>query len=253
MENPATIVWFSQDLRVADNPALRFAAERQGPIISVFIWSCGQREEWMPGAASRWWLHQSLGSLHRDLGAVGSGLTIRKGEVLPTLLDLVKETGATAVVWNRRYEPSVMSRDLKIEQDLSREGVYVQTFNGALLFEPEQLLNQSGKPYQVFTPFWKACQASTDPSKPEPAPRTLLMPKRRPTSLPLETLELEPKIDWAAGIRKTWQPGRAGAQVRLHDCLNGVLHGYADERDRPDLSSSSRLSPHLHFGEISPH
>jgi deoxyribodipyrimidine photo-lyase len=186
------------------------------------------------------------------LREAGSRLVLRRGPALETLRSVAKETGAEAVFWNRRYEPAVVARDARTKEALKADGLEVQSFNAALLHEPWTVQNQSGKPFQVFTPFWKHCLTKPDPAEPWPAPRQLPAPPRWPKSLKLDELELEPKIDWAAGMRAAWQPGEAGAQTQLARFLSSSFAGYAEHRNRPDLTGTSRLSPHLHFGEISP-
>jgi deoxyribodipyrimidine photo-lyase len=246
-----TILWFRLDLRLADNPALRAVTERGRGVLPVFIWA--PEAPWEPGAASRWWLHQSLAALDTALGRLGSRLVIRRGPTAQALQSLIRETGADAVFWNRRYEPAVLARDARIDKLLRTGGVEVQTFNAALLREPWEIANRSGKPFQVFTPFWRHCLAQSEPREPLPAPRRLLAPGQWPKSTPLQALELEPKINWTAGIQAAWQPGEPGAQARLREFIAGALSTYDDQRNRPDLPGTSRLSPHLHFGEISPH
>jgi deoxyribodipyrimidine photo-lyase len=247
-----TIHWFRLDLRLADNPALAAALERGGPVVPVFIWSPEEEAPWSPGGASRWWLHQSLRALDASLRAAGSRLILRRGPALETLRALIKETGAAAVFWNRRYEPAVVARDAKVKEALRDDGLAVESFNAALLREPWTVQNQSGKPFQVFTPFWKHCLAQPDPPAPLPAPRRLPAPAQWPGSLALEELELEPRIKWAEGLRAAWQPGEVGAAARLSDFLAKACAGYSEQRNRPDRVGTSRLSPHLHFGEIGP-
>ena len=205
--NAPSIHWFRLDLRLADNPALQTAIERGGAVVPVFIWSPDEEGDWPPGGASKWWLHQSLAALDDRLRKGGSQLVIRRGPTLETLRALVKETGATAVFWHRRYEPAVMARDAKVQEALSADGLAVQTFNAALLHEPWTIQNQSGKPFQVFTPFWRNCLAQPDPAEPLPAPKHLTAPTKWPRSVRLDELELEPRIQWAGGLRTAWQPG----------------------------------------------
>jgi deoxyribodipyrimidine photo-lyase len=250
--NPSSIVWFRLDLRLADHPALQAALGRGGPVIPVFIQAPEEESPWEPGAASRWWLHQSLRALDDDLRGLASRLVIRRGPTLETLRQLARQTGAGAVFWNRRYEPAVRRRDEAIQQALSAEGLEVGSFNGALLHEPESIKNRSGTPFQVFTPFWKHCLAQPPPVVPLPSPRRLAAPARWPDSLALAALELEPKINWADGLRATWRPGEAGARLQLGRFLRQALRRYDENRNRPDLAGTSRLSPHLHFGEITP-
>jgi len=246
-----SLVWFRLDLRLADNPALS-AAIKRGAVISVFVHAPDEETPWSPGGASRWWLHQSLAAFDTSLREIGSRLIIRRGPTLATLQALIKETGATAVLWNRRYEPVVTARDLQIKTTLRSPGLQVESFNGALLHEPWAIQNQSSKPFQVFTPFWKNCLTKPDPAEPLPAPKSLPAPERWPKSLVLAELGLEPKMKWADGMRTAWQPGEAGAGEMLKEFLVSAFADYTDKRNRPDLPGTSRLSPHLHFGEISP-
>jgi deoxyribodipyrimidine photo-lyase len=220
--------------------------------VPVFIWAPEEEAPWQPGAASRWWLHQSLLALQDELRKPGSGLVIRRGPTLPTLLELAGETGATAIFWNRRYEPVVNARDGRLEEALRAAGLEAKSFNAALLHEPWTVANRSGASFQVFTPFWRHCLAQPDPAEPSAAPRRLSGPARRPKSLALDALELEPKIKWAEGLRAAWRPGAAGAHAQLARFLKRAALSYAADRNRPDLTGTSRLSPHLHFGEIGP-
>lgn len=248
---PVTIQWFRHDLRLDDNPALAAAAAR-GRIVPVFIWAPEEEAPWEPGSASRWWLHQSLEKLAAALAKAGAPLVIRRGPSLEALRALAKETGATHVAWNRRYEPAVIERDTGIKKALAADGLDVESFNGGLLFEPMQVATKEGKPYQVFTPFWRALLTREEPAEPVAAPRKLTGIEKQPKSLALDALGLLPTIDWAATMRATWTPGEAGGAKRLTRFLGHALSGYGTERDRPDHDGTSALSPHLHFGEISP-
>lgn len=255
MARPATattLVWLRADLRLADNPALRAAITRGGAIVPAFVWSPDEEGAWPPGGASRWWLHQSLAALDARLRGVGSRLIVRRGAALDALRALAKETGATAVMWNRRYEPAVIERDARVKEALLADGLTVESFNGALLHEPWTIENQSGRPFQVFTPFWKHCLNQPDPVGPLPAPRNLAAPAKWPESLAIAELGLEPTIDWTHGMRAAWRPGEQGASENLQRFLAQALNSYSEQRNRPDLAGTSRLSPHLHFGEISP-
>jgi deoxyribodipyrimidine photo-lyase len=246
-----TIVWFRHDLRLEDNPALTAAAAR-GLVVPVFIWSPDEEAPWQPGAASRWWLHHSLASLAASLAKAGAPLVIRRGGSLETLRTLVRETGATHVAWNRRYEPAVVHRDTQIKKALSDEGVAVESFNGGLLYEPMHVATKEGRPYQVFTPFWRALLARPEPAEPIGGPRRLAPAAAAIRGLGVDDLGLLPSIDWAGTMRKTWSPGESGARKRLDVFLAKRLDAYGTERDRPDHEGTSALSPHLHFGEISP-
>ncbi len=220
-----SLLWFRRDLRLSDNAALHAAIER-GHVVPVYI-----RDPEGEGAASRWWLHQSLKALEKALQQHGSRLIIRKGETVETLRTLASETGATAIFWNRLYES-------RIKEKLEPLGLELKSFPGHLLFEPWVL-----KSYRVFTPYWKACLELGVHGKPLPVPSHIPAPAHWPKSEPLDSLELEPKIDWASGFRETWTPGNPPH----FDSTD-----YDKERDRPDHRGTSRLSPHLHFGEITP-
>jgi deoxyribodipyrimidine photo-lyase len=197
-------------------------------------------------------LHQSLASLEVSLRELDSRLIIRCGPTIESLKALVKETGAGAVFWNRRYEPAVIARDEKIKETLLVAGLVAESFNGALLHDPWTIRNQHGKPFQVFTPFWKHCLTKPAPESPLPAPRKLAALPQWPKSLVLDTLELEPRINWAKEMRAMWQPGEAGAGAQLKRFLNDALLNYNEDRNCPGRAGTSRLSPHLHFGEITP-
>lgn len=252
MAHNATIVWFQRDFRVGDNPALLSAVERGSPVIPVFIWSPDDEGDWPPGAASRWWLHHSLASLDRDLRKLGSRLILREGDSMQVLQDLIVECEAGALYWNRRYEPSLVAREADIKSEFRSQNIAVESYNGSLLYEPWELLTQQEKPFRVFGAYWKACVSQTEPPQPLPTPRIISTPSKWPKSLLLETLHLLPVIDWADGIRKTWKPGSRGAEENLNRFIEESLDRYSVERDRPDRLGTSRLSPHLYFGEISP-
>ncbi len=245
------IVWFRQDLRLDDHPALRAAVNRGEAVVPVYIWSPGDEGDWAPGAASRWWLHHSLFSLDDQLKRFGSRLILRSGTALDELSALIGETGATAVFWSRRVEPAAIKVERAVERMLSARGVMWELFNTSLLHDPATVRTKSGGPYQVFTPFWKALQDGTEIAQPIAAPRQLAAPRKWPKSLHLEQLELLPTPDWASGFGLMWSPGEAGAQAQTKRLL-GEIADYDSERDRPDRDGTSRLSPHLHFGEVSP-
>jgi len=250
---PPVLLWFRLDLRLRDNPALRAAAATGAPVIPVYIWAPEEEEPWPPGAASRWWLHQSLSSLQANLAARGSRLILRRGPTLQTLQLLVAETGAASVFWNRRYEPAVIARDTTINPSLRDQGIRVETFNANLLFEPWTIRSRSTqRPFQVFSAFWKVCRSAPLPEPPQNAPRDLRVPTTWPASLILGDLSLEPRINWAGGLKAAWTPGEAGAVAQLKNFARRNLAVYTSQRDFPSEPGTSRLSPHLHFGEISP-
>lgn len=251
VETNPTIVWFRRDLRLADNPALD-AALRNGSVLPVYIWSPDEESPWQPGAASRWWLHHSLERLDQSLRRHDGRLILRRGgSTAEALTALVREINARAIYWNRLYEPSGIERDAAVERALAAANVECRSFPSALLFEPGQVRTKQGGPYQVFTPFWNAISSLDDPSDPLPAPRFRMSPAPV-ESLDLQALQLLPRIDWAGGLRATWNPGEGGAAEQLSRFLDGAITQYPEERNRPDHVGTSRLSPHLHFGEISP-
>ena len=249
-----TIVWFRNDLRLDDNPALIAAAAR-GAVVPVFIQAPEEEAPWEPGAAARWWLRGSLERLGVSLAKAGAPLIIRRGPSLDALGRLVADFRVTHVAWNRRYEPAVVRRDTAIKQALIADGLVAESFNGGLLYEPVHVATKEGRPYQVFTPFWKSLLARAEPAEPVPGPRKLRAAepvKQTAASLTVDSLDLLPTIDWSATMATTWEPGEAGARQRLAAFLDRGLTDYGSERDRPDHDGTSSLSPHLHFGEISP-
>jgi len=249
--SPPTIVWFRQDLRLADNSALRSALELGGPVIPVFIFDPAYANP--PGGASRWWLHRSLERLDRSLSAIGSRLVVRQGKTDEILDDLIAETGASRVYWNRLYEPAAIERDMAIKSSLRGRGIRAESYNSALLVEPGAVMTGGGAPYRVYTPFWRACRAQAPFGRPEPAPRAIPKPHSWPGSEPLDGLALLPTApDWSGGLAAAWNPGEASAQARLGEFVEDGLGTYKSRRDRPDIDGTAGLSPHLHFGEIGP-
>lgn len=252
MSASTSIVWFRSDFRLADNPAVDAAVAAGGPVVPVFIWAPQEEEEWPPGTASRWWLQHSLWAFAKELEAVGSQLVLRSGDSMRILVSLCKETGAKNVFWNRRYEPACVGRDRRVERALLEAGIRTASFNGALLYEPSTIATRAGTPFKVFTAFWRACLSAKKPLAPAPAPRRLSSPCRWPTSLPLEELRLVPPTGQTGRLSDWWKPGTVGAWTQLDRFLNEGLSAYDEARNRPDLPGTSRLSPHLHFGELSP-
>jgi deoxyribodipyrimidine photo-lyase len=250
--SPTALVWFRRDLRLAGNQALTAAVANAPAVIPVFIWSPEEEAPWAPGAASRWWLHQSLAALQSSLRAIGSDLVIRRGPAAEALLQLAAETGANTVYWNRLYSPAETARDAAVRTALRARRVEPFDFPGALLREPTDVRNSSGKPFQVFTPFYKT-YVGMGVASPSDPPERIPLPASWPRYLPLSRLRLEPAIDWAAGLRASWNPGEAGALRQLRAFQDTGLPAYSTGRDRPDEPGTSRLSPHLHFGEIAPH
>ncbi len=250
---PAVIVWFRQDLRLVDNPALQAAAATGRRVIALYVLDDAGAGAWPLGGASRWWLHHSLAALSAQLAGCGASLVLRRGQAGAVLDRLVAETGAETVYWNRCYEPAAIARDKSIKAALESRGVQTKRFNASLLFEPWTITTQGGQPFKVYTPFAKACHAAPEPEQPKPAPAKLVACEPAPASEALESWGLLPtRPDWAGGLRASWTPGEAGAAARLDRFLDAAVKTYKSERNRPDLQATSRLSPHLHFGEIGP-
>lgn len=240
-------------MRLHDQPALAAAVAAGGPVIPVYILDDETPGQWQPGAASRWWLHHSLAALDRDLRKSGSRLVLARGPALKVLADMAGETNARALFWSRGYEPWAVKMERSLHRALEGSGVRCRRFSGSLLFEPEDIANQAGEPYRVFTPFYKACMEQKEPARPVPASGTLPPVPEDVESEALDALELLPtKPDWSPGMKAAWTPGEAGAKTRLKKFVDKALADYARGRDLPGKDGTSRLSPHLHFGEISP-
>ena len=246
-----TIHWFRNDLRLADNPALKHAAER-GAVVPVFIWHPQEHGQWVPGGASKWWLHQSLAALNDALEKIGSRLSLRMGDPLEVLQQFAKACQADAIVWNRRYEPDLIESDKRVKRGLADLNIETKSFNGGLLFEPWEAQTKQGRPYQVYSPFRRFIEALPEPDAPKPAPRSLDAPRKWPKSDKLDSLGLLPSIKWYEGMAEAWEPGEAGASKRLKSFMKGPVETYKVDRDYPTKPATSKLSAHLHFGEISP-
>jgi deoxyribodipyrimidine photo-lyase len=244
-----TILWYRQDLRLHDHPALRAAAEK-GEVLPVFVLDHDAAGDWAPGGASRWWLHHSLAALQRSIEARGGRLLLRSGDSGSVLAELCEKTGAHEVLCSRRYEPWAAAQETAVHGQLADAGIELRRYGGALLHEPGSVLTQGGDPFKVFTPFWRACRREA-----------IAEPRRLPelswctdaSSEALEDWQLCPtEPNWAEGWEALWTPGEDGAQERLVDFLEQSVIAYADQRDLPATDATSRLSPHLHHGEISP-
>ena len=249
------IVWFRDDLRLADNPALSTAAASGRPLLAVFVHD-EKTEGLRPlGGAALWWLHGVLDALSDGLAARGGRLFFFRGPAADLIERLAVDSRAAAIYWNRRYDEAGQLVDKKLKAALRQRGLVVESFNGHLLHEPWTMAKQ-GKPFRVFSAFWRAACRLGAPPRPIPAPQTLsfsvLPPALGARVVALADLALEPKSpDWAGGLRATWQRGEPGAQACLERFLTGGLPGYATNRDRPDKPNTSRLSPYLRFGNIS--
>ena len=249
------ICWFRTDLRLADNPALAAAVASKRDVICVFVLETDS--ELRPiGGATRWWLHHSLKALAAEIEAAGATLSLFEGRSSEIIPKLCKSVDAGMIVWTRRYGEAERTLDGELKRCLQQDGLDVQSFNGHLLYEPWEVKTGSGGPFKVFTPFWKAAKALHPPVKPHRAPSTIkgFNPgKDLAGTSTLDALKLLPtKPDWAGGMRESWVPGEAGAHKNLKRFLSQAIGGYANNRNRPSGASTSSLSPHLKFGELSP-
>ncbi len=249
-------MWLRRDLRLSDNPALLTGAERAsrrgGGLLPVFVWEPAGARRWAPGAASRWWLWRSLRALDADLVRRGSRIAVESGDPASVLPELARRAGAGAVVWASGLDPAELVDDERVAAALraaALEPLVVPQAN--LLFDPAARRTREGRPYTVFTPFWRNCLAGSEVPEPLPAPRDLPPAPVRPAGLDLATLEREAVRPWSAGFDEVWTPGETGAHLRLDRFLDEPLASYAADRDRPDLEACSRLSPHLRWGELS--
>jgi deoxyribodipyrimidine photo-lyase len=244
------ILWFRQDLRLGDNPALVAAVATGRPVLPVYVLDDASAGDWALGGASRWWLHQSLKALDATLPG---RLTLLSGSAEALILELVREVEAVGLFCNDGIEPWRLAQDRAIETVLREQGIDMHRSQTATLWEADSVLKADGTPYRVFTPFFrKACLKKADPPRePVPAPAAWRCVSCD-AGQELDALGLMPKLAWYGGLERDWRPGERGAEQRLDEFLQAGLHGYREGRNRPDLRHVSRLSPHLHFGEISP-
>ncbi len=249
---PTSIVWFRQDLRVADNPALHEACARGG-VLPVYIDDDDAAGDWPPGGASRWWRAQSLKALDDALRARGSGLVVLDGPAEAALERTAAAVEADAVFWNRRYEPASIRHDRDVMAKLKERGLAVTSSNGRLLFEPWTVTTKNGDPYKVYTPFARACLNERAPRQPYPAPARIQSPKVPSTLVTKSIGAGDPPTNWEVELGCHWQPGVGHAENALDVFLEDKVADYGDSRDRPDLRGTSELSPRLHWGELSPH
>lgn len=251
------MVWLRRDLRLADHAALHHAVGHHRHVVPVYVHEPDAEAPWAPGAASRWWLHHSLKALGVQFARLGSPLVIRAGDTLTELRRVARACGATAVYWNRLYEPAFVERDRHVKQALRDDGLHAESFNGALLAEPWTLKTGAGDPYRVFTPYWRNAHAQVQGQLASgravlPAPTHMQAPDARVDSVALEALALLPRIAWDQGFYAAWTPGEHGAHARLARFLDDAVARYREARDLPAVDGTSGLSPALHFGEVTP-
>jgi deoxyribodipyrimidine photo-lyase len=251
----AALVWFRDDLRLEDNPALAAAARSRDPILPLYV--LDESVTRPAGGASRWWLHHSLAAFDARLraasarGEAPAGLILRRGDTHEILPRLCAQAKVTSVHWNRGDDPHTLAGDRKLENELRAAGIEVRVFERSLLVDPDRLRTRGGTPFKVFTPFWNALCALEIPA-PIEVPARLTGLAQPPDSDALEAWGLLPRPDWAGGFQSLWTPGVLGAQARLRRFLDAGLSSYPTQRDYPADEGTSRLSPHLRFGEISP-
>ncbi|NHN87779.1 cryptochrome/photolyase family protein [Acetobacter conturbans] len=247
------LIWFREDFRLADNAALSAAAQDGLPLLCVFVLD----EAALPGAAARWWLNGALRSLDASLREHGGCLHILRGGARELIPALARANGACTVHWNRRYDRTGREIDTDVKATLKASGIPAHSFGGALLYEPWTVRTRTNTPFQVFTPFWKAARQLGEPRPPLPVPAKLTF-SRLPEAF--QSSELSPQQcdllpvspDWASGLRDTWQPGEAPAQQALTTFVSDLLPDYASHRDHPAVPATSRLSPYLRFGHVTP-
>ena len=252
MQFTPCIFWFRNDLRINDNAALEAAFQSGAPVLAVYIWDPDSFKSWVPGGASKVWLHHALKSLSEQLEKCGGRLLIRIGTTRSVLEDLISETGAEKVYWNRRYEPHLRELDASLKQLFRSRGFTVKTFNSALLNEPHTVENKSGTPFKVYTPYFKCVHAR--PVVPPVAVQTdqVLWHATNLESVELDSLELLPEDDWWQSMISHWDVSEAGAHAALDTFLKSAVKTYDTDRNFPAVKGSSTLSPYLQIGLIGP-
>lgn len=238
-----SLVWFRHDLRLHDNAALTHAINASDLIIPLYIYDSNDDYQWMPGKAQQWWLSQSLSKLDNDLKSRGASLIIKSGDPLKILSSIVKEMGVKKIFWNKVYEPALIQRDHVIKKELEKQAVQVEESEGYLLTNPEKIQNKTGGYYKVYTPYWNECRRVIKVKSVLPAPKKIPV-----VELKSEKIKPTSDLDYSA----YWEPGEQGAKKKLLEFLSDGLNDYSSSRDIPSALGTSNLSPHLHFGEISP-
>ncbi|MBF4995021.1 deoxyribodipyrimidine photo-lyase [Arthrobacter gandavensis] len=247
-----SIAWFRDDLRTADNPAL-LAAVQEGSAVAVYV-----LDEESPGirplgSAARWWLHHALLALRADLAALGIPLVLLRGPALKAVTAFAGDSGAGHLFWNRRYGGPEREVDSAVKEWAADADVHAESFQASLLHEPWTVRTGQGGPYRVFTPFWRAVSAQDFRAPLDPPATTGGPPSSLPSGDDLDSWDLLPKHpDWSAGLAEAWTPGEEAGLQALEDFLDGPVQDYDDGRDRPAKPGTSRLSPYLRWGHVSP-
>lgn len=247
--NP-TILWYRQDLRLADHPGWIWALEQNRPVLPLFILPETKRA-WSPGAASKWWLHHSLMALSKELHTKGSRLIVARGSVEQVFQSLLNSVQPASVVYQPLYDKAALADQDACDRVCRSGGVQVRRTAGPVLLEPESVATKTGGPYQVYTPYWNQVRLRITPKNLAPSPEVLPPAPEFTPSLTPDQWELLPAIDWAGGMRAHWKPGEEGAKSRLAEFVE-VMTEYQQARDLPARNATSSLSPHLHWGEVSP-
>jgi deoxyribodipyrimidine photo-lyase len=247
MTNNLTIFWFRQDLRLSDNPGL-FEAAKTGSILPIYILDDESAGAFKIGAASRWWLHHSLNKLNESLG---NKLNLYMGNSKEIILRLIREKKVNAVYWNRCYESYRIKDDSEIKEQLKAMNIECKSFNGSLLWEPWEITKKDNSSYKVYTPFYrKGCLQANPPRHPLPKPEKLILVKDSNNNI--DDLNLLSGVQWHKKLELQWKIGEDAGQKQLTEFIDDSLLGYKEDRNFPSKENVSRLSPHLHFGEISP-
>lgn len=252
MASSGSLVWLRDDLRLDDNPALAQAAGLGQPLTVLFVLDEESDGVRPLGGAARWWLHHSLAAMEASLEAAGSRLLLRRGPAAAVVPEVVAATGATHLLWNRRYGLPERTVDAAIKSWAAEHGIEAHSLQANLLFEPWTIRTGTGGPYKVFTAFWRACLATDGIREPLPAPSTLPAPPACAGDNLGDWGLLPSSPDWSGGLAAEWTPGEDGARRRLEEFLAGPVEDYGTGRNLPGIAGTSRLSPHLRFGEVSP-
>jgi deoxyribodipyrimidine photo-lyase len=247
-----SLVWLRDDLRLDDNPAL-IAAAADGPVVALYVLDDTGKSGRPLGGAARWWLHHSLTRLQASFAAHGVSLILRAGDPLVLVPEVARAVGAKSVHWNRRYYAWSKPLDAAIKITLTGEGIHIESHKGNVLTEPWEIKNGSGTPFKVFTPFFRAATPTCDAwAAFATDPPAMVGARVDCDSDDLADWKLLPtKPDWSGGLADMWAPGEAGAAANLQSFLDGPIKGYKENRNIPSVIGTSRLSPHIRFGEIS--
>ncbi len=244
------IVWFRQDLRFRDNPALHHAAKNHENLFAVYIYSPGDQGKWPAGSSAKWWLQESLTSFAKQIQDRRGNLHIAEGSAKDILIDLCQKENISAIYCNRCYEPCLLKQEKVLKEAFAKKEISLHVFDGNMLLPPHRLRTKEENVYQVYTPFWKALEKESI-EHPLPIPYNLRFEKFSAKSLPIQKLALNPSWNLKQ-IPKVWKPGEEAAQNKFRYFLHNKIEDYKKLRDYPAEEGTSRLSPHLHLGEISP-